>query len=105
MTKPICKIRSGGGVVRQGAGLSNMASGILFIGFCFCFCFYYCFCFCAFGFFFLFFIFLVLFLLLFVVFLPGIHIDVFKFKSTSAAIKDQRIKKNNNAVIMGGCFA
>lgn len=49
--------------------------------------------------------FLVLFLLLFVVFLPGIHIDVFKFKSTSAAIKDQRIKKNNNAVIMGGCFA
>lgn len=38
----------------RGAGLSNMASGILFIGFCFCFCFYYCFCFCAFGFFFFF---------------------------------------------------
>lgn len=53
--------------------------------------------------FFLFFLFF--FLLLFVVFLPGIHIDVFKFKSTRAPIKDQRIKKNNNAVIMDGCFA
>lgn len=43
--------------------------------------------------FFLFFFFLLL--LLFSVFLPGIHIGVFKFKSTRAPIKDQRIEKNN----------
>lgn len=95
VTKPICKIGSGGGVAREGAGLWPL----VFIGFCFCF--YYCFCFCAFGFFSSFFFVL----LLFVVFLPGIHIDVFKFKSTRATIKDQRIKKNNNAVIMEDCFA
>lgn len=38
------------------------------------------------------------------VFLPGIHIDVFKFKSTRAPIKDQRIKKEQQCGNHGWLF-